>query len=260
MLQPKSPILISKCGNIASMKILTRLKTASNINHSAFLVVLFSAFVFQSCNNIPYFGHQEGKIIYDVAFPYESIDIKLALFPSEMTCIFDGEHQHTRIESAYGIVKSEFIIDHKKKEFNHLLACFGSDYVMHLNEGEYNEWIKQFPSVRLEATEETMMIAGYECKKTIAYFKSDSLPSVDLYSTTKLDLDGNNWWNTYAGVEGTLLGYDIEQYGRRMQVRAREVIFQKTSQEDFLIPSSYTPISASEMKAKLDEIVKDYLD
>jgi hypothetical protein len=45
-----------------------------------------------------------------------------------------------------------------------------------------------------------------------------------------------------------------------MQVRAREVIFQKTTPEDFQVPSSYTPISAGEMKAKLDEIVKDYLD
>ena len=242
------------------MKILRRLTSLNKLNLTTFLVGMLSIVVFQSCDNIPYFGHQEGKIIYDVTFPYETNDIKLALFPSEMTCVFDGDHQHTKIESAYGIVKSEFIIDHEKKEFNHLVACFGSDYVMHLNEGEFNEWIKQFPSVRLEPTEETMTIAGYECKKTIAYFKSDSLPSVELYSTTKLDLDGNNWWNTYAGVEGTLLGYDIEQYGRRMQVRAREVIFQKTSPEDFQVPSSYTPISAGEMKAKLTEIVKDYLD
>jgi hypothetical protein len=252
--------LILKCGNIVDMKILRRLTSLNKLNLITFLVGMLSIVVFQSCDNIPYFGHQEGKIIYDVTFPYETNDIKLALFPSEMTCIFDGDHQHTKIESAYGIVKSEFIIDHEKKEFNHLVACFGSDYVMHLNEGEFNEWIKQFPSVRLEETEETMMIAGYECKKTIAYFKSDSLPSVELYSTTKLNLDGNNWWNTYTGVEGTLLGYDIEQYGRRMQVRAREVVFQKTSPEDFQIPTSYTPISAGEMKSKLDEIVKDYLD
>ena len=94
-----------------------------------------ASLTFHSCDNIPYFGHQEGKIIYDVSFPYESNDVKIALFPSEMTCIFDGAHEHTRIESAYGIVKSEFIIDHEKKEFNHLVACFGSDYVMHLNEG-----------------------------------------------------------------------------------------------------------------------------
>jgi hypothetical protein len=260
-MHPRKTIsLISKCGNIAHIKILRRLTSLNKLNFASFLVALFSFLVFQSCDNIPYFGNQEGKIIYDVTFPYETNDIKLALFPSEMTCIFDGDHQHTLIESAYGIVKSEFIIDHEKKEFNHLVACFGSDYVMHLNEGEYQDWVKQFPSVRLEPTEETMTIAGYECKKTIAYFKSDSLPSVELYSTTKLDLDGDNWWNTYAGVEGTLLGYDIEQYGRRMQVRAREVIFQKTSPEDFQVPSSYTRISASEMKAKLDEIVKDYLD
>jgi hypothetical protein len=45
-----------------------------------------------------------------------------------------------------------------------------------------------------------------------------------------------------------------------MQVRAREVIFQKTSPEYFQVPSSYTPISAGEMKDKLTEIAKDYLD
>ncbi|MEY3835168.1 MAG: hypothetical protein RI989_596 [Bacteroidota bacterium] len=125
---------------------------SSRLRIGYILLALTASFAFHSCNNIPYFGHQEGKIIYDVTFPYESNDIKLALFPSEMTCIFDGDRQHTLIESAYGIVKSEFIIDHEKKEFNHLVACFGSDYVMHLNEGEFNEWIKQFPAVRLEPT------------------------------------------------------------------------------------------------------------
>jgi hypothetical protein len=109
MLEPKSPSLISKCGNIANMKIMRRLTAVNKMNYSTLLVVLFSTVVFQSCNNIPYFGHQEGKIVYDVTFPYEPIDIKLALFPSEMTCIFDGEHQHTRIESAYGIVNPSLL-------------------------------------------------------------------------------------------------------------------------------------------------------
>jgi hypothetical protein len=86
------------------------------MNYSTFLVALVSVFIFHSCNNVPFFGHQEGKIIYDVTFPYELNDIKLALFPSEITCIFDGEHQHTPIESGYGIVKSELIIDQQHHE------------------------------------------------------------------------------------------------------------------------------------------------
>jgi len=184
----------------------------------------------------------------------------MALYPTEMICYFNGKQQHSIIESAWGMVKSEFIIDHKNKEFHHLLTSMGTKQIMSLNEQQFPVWINQFPSVELIPTDETLVIAGYECKKTIAKFNNDSLPFVDLYSTTKLNLDGDNWWNTYAGVEGTLLGYDIEQYGRRMQVRAREVIFQKTTAEDFQIPNSYTTISAGEMKAKLDEIVKDYLD
>jgi hypothetical protein len=116
MLEAKSPILISKCGNIVCTKIFRRLAIVNKMNYSTFLVALVSVFIFHSCNNVPFFGHQEGKIIYDVTFPYELNDIKLALFPSEITCIFDGEHQHTPIESGYGIVKSELIIDQQHHE------------------------------------------------------------------------------------------------------------------------------------------------
>ncbi|MFM7770676.1 MAG: hypothetical protein ACKO8Q_08985, partial [Bacteroidota bacterium] len=91
-------------------------------------------------------------------------------------------------------------------------------------------------------------------------FNNDSLPSVDLYSTTKLDLDGDNWWNTYAGIEGTLLGYDVEQYGKRMQVRAKEIVFEEVDKSEFELPADFQKVDPAQMKQIMDGIVHDYLN
>jgi hypothetical protein len=61
-------------------------------------------------------------------------------------------------------------------------------------------------------------------------------------------------------VEGTLLGYDVEQYGKRMQVRAREVVFEEVDPALFQLPAGFNPIGAIEMKKTMDGIVNDYLD
>jgi hypothetical protein len=221
---------------------------------------LFIPLLFVQCGNGEFFGKKEGKIVFDVTFPYEQPSIKMTLYPTEMICYFNGKQQHSVIESAWGMVKSEFIIDHKKKEFHHLLTCMGTKQIMSLNEQQFPVWINQFPAVELIPTDETLVIAGYECKKTIAKFNNDSLPFVDLYSTTELHLDGDNWWNTYAGVEGTLLGYDVEQYGKRMQVRAREIVFEELDPALFQLPTDFISIGAVEMKKTMDGIVNDYLD
>jgi hypothetical protein len=224
------------------------------------LILILLASLAWGCGPGSFFGKKQGRIVFDVSFPYEEPSIKMSLYPSEMICYFNGNKQHSVIESAWGIVKSEFIIDHKTKEFHHLLTSMGSKHMMSLNESSFPLWIQQFPTVKLVPTEEKLTIAGYECIKTIALFNNDSLPSVDLYSTNKLDLDGDNWWNTYAGIEGTLLGYDVEQYGKRMQVRAKEIVFEEVDKSEFELPADFQKVDPAQMKQIMDGIVHDYLN
>jgi hypothetical protein len=50
-----------------------------------------------------------------------------------------------------------------------------------------------------------------------------------------------------------------EQYGKRMQLRAREVRFQPVAPEQFVIPADYIPLDARAMKSQLEKVVDEFM-
>lgn len=228
------------------------------------LIVLFSfstvCILFWSCGANPIFnGKSEGVIYYDVSFPYEQNSLMLELFPKEMVLEFKGKKMHSNIKSSYGVVTTDFIIDSRKRSIVQMLKSFSDRYAMTLEDELVEKWIHQYPTVRIEYTNETDSIAGYLCHKAVAYFANDTLPSVDLYYTKDLDIEASNWWNQFQGLDGFLLGYDIEQYGKRMRLRAREVSFEEVPDEKFTVPANYQPIDIAGMNAQMDKLVQEYM-
>ena len=132
-------------------------------------------------------------------------------------------------------------------------------YSVQMDSSEAEEWLKQYPKMRLEPTDETIVIAGYTCNKTIAHFPNDSIPSIELYHTKGLGLNTANWWNQFDGLDGFLLGYEIEQFGKRMRVRAREIKFEAIPDSKFQIPAEYVPLKPEEMYEQITSVVKEYM-
>jgi hypothetical protein len=97
--------------------------------------------------------------------------------------------------------------------------------------------------------------------KTIAHLRNDSVPAIDLYFTTALDLENDgNWWNQFTGVEGFLMGYDVEQYGKRMRLRAREIRYGPVSNDRFEVPADYLEITPEEMREKIRGMMADFMN
>ena len=201
----------------------------------------------------------EGKIVYDVTFPYEANTIMMDLFPKEMVIHFKGNKMHGEVKSSYEMLTSDFVIDNNAMTMTQMLKNMGERYALHLQGDDVAEWLKQYPSMRLEQTTETVNIAGYVCNKTLAHFPNDSLPVIELYHTKGLGIDNRNWWNQYSGIEGFLLGYDIEQYGKRMRMRAREVNFEQISDDQFAIPENYKEVDMPEMNRQLMAVVDEFI-
>lgn len=197
----------------------------------------------------------EGTILYDVSFPYLDDPVLANVFPEEMKLSFQGENSHGYLKSLGGIVTSEFISNEEDRTFTQLLKAFSDRYVMKLSEVEVRDYLNGQPKMELVPTDETKEICGYTCKKTIANFQTDSMPPVYLFHTKDIQLSNPNWFNQYAAIDGVLLGYEVEQYGMRMKLEAREVTLGEIDDSVFSVDAKYQTIDAKKMKSVIDSLM-----
>jgi len=224
-------------------------------------LLLLIALGLTGCNPTVFFaGKNEGIIIYDVVFPFEQNSLMMELYPKEMTLEFKKEKMRATLKSAYGVVSSEFIIDHSTGQYVQLLKSFSDKSYTLIKRQNMPAWLAQFPEVTLELTGEEDSIAGYPCQKILAHFLIDSLPPIKLCATDKLNLDQTNWWNQFSEVDGFLLGYEFEQYGKRMRLTAREVRFGPVADERFEIPGDYQELAPDQMQRRIHELLSDFVN
>jgi hypothetical protein len=200
----------------------------------------------------------EGRIIYDLTFPFEKNSVMMDLYPKEMTVYFKGDKLHSEIRSSYDLLTTNFIIDNDKRTFCQMLKNVSKRYCMQLNEQETINWYRKTPEYAFEPQEGTEVICGYVCGKTIARALNTELPTVTIYHTRGLGLGNDNWWNPYHGIDGFLLAYDVLQYGMVMRMKAREVIFEAVEDTHFTVPENYLQVDASGMDAQLQAVVSEY--
>ena len=222
-----------------------------------FFLAILSIF---SCGEGGLFNRKnEGIIIYDVTFPYEPHSIRLELYPKEMTFEFSKGLVKASLSSSFGVVSTEIIINNEDKEYSQVLKTFGDQYIMNLDANSIHTWISKNIPDRIESTNDTLTIAGYLCNKSIAYYNNDSLPPIQLYHTKELHIDYSNWWNQYDEVDGFLLGYELEQYGKRMRLTAREITYREIAPEVFSPPSGATETDAQGMTEKIDKLMNEFM-
>lgn len=202
----------------------------------------------------------EGLIVYDLTFPFLEESILKNVFPEEMKLHFKDGKMHGEIRSLGGIVKTTFVTDNRKKEISQMLKNYSEYDVCTLNEEGVRGFLSDQPEVRFEPTDKRESIAGYNCKVTIAHFQTDSVPPIFLYHTDEIELLNPNWYTQFADMEEVLLGYEIEQFGMRMQLRARQVIKRDIDSSLFAVPEKYTACPADEIKTKMRAMLSDFIE
>jgi hypothetical protein len=223
------------------------------------LMIIFVWFV-ASCSSLSKAGADiEGKIVYEISYPYETPSVMMDLYPKEMTVTFKDNKLHSSIKSEYDMLTTDFIVDNTQKEFAQLLKNMSKRSAMKMNKEQTMHWFDEMPGYKLEKTAETKLICGYKCYKTIAHPEDPAKPTIDIYATRSIGLDNSNWWNPYNQLEGFMMAYDIEQYGICMRMKAKRVCFEKVEPTEFDIPQTYTMTDAPTMQGLLTEVVETYV-
>jgi len=230
------------------------------LKNAQFLAALILISTLLGCSGNGLFsGKKEGQIIYDVTFPFEENSLLLELYPREMVFEFKDDRFHTTLKSSYGVISTEFIVDNDEGTFTQLLKSFSEKSFFTLDKEEMKVWMTQYPGVRFEKTGITDSIAGFLCEKTIAHFLNDSVPAIELYHTKAIKIDHSNWWNQFSEIDGFLLAYEVEQYGKRMRLKAREISYGPIAEERFEIQTEYQLVTSDAMKAKISSLMMDFM-
>lgn len=202
----------------------------------------------------------EGIIVYDVTFPFLEDNILKNVFPEEMKFYYKEDQVKAELRSLGGIVTTGFVASEEDRILKQLLKNYQDRLMVVLNEDETNALIKRQPQLRLVSTDEQVEVAGYMCEVTIAEFTSDSMPPVRLLHTTELGIENPNWFNQYHEIEGVLLGYELEQFGMRMKLSAREVLHNEVNPEVFNVDADYRVVSTDEFRSTITGLLSEFDD
>lgn len=229
------------------------------------LVFALGAFACTSCEEDMEDGEtiegafDAGVIRFEVTYPYYDKEGFMAtMMPDEMIMkIKDGMFRN---EISKGIFRTVFISDNRQKTLRQQLYFWSKKIAVKLSEQETNDFIKSFPKMTIEYTDETDSIAGFLCKQAIATFDNPELPSIELYYTNEIQLQDPNWCNQFKEIDGVLLQYEVERYGLRMRFRATEIYYEEILDSDFLIEEGYKYVSAETMDTEMETIFSTLLE
>ncbi len=202
----------------------------------------------------------EGVIYYDVSFPFLEGSILQNVFPEEMKLAFKDDMMYGEVRSLGGIVKTSFISDNKEKVIYQMLKNYSDHTYIKLDKEGVRDFLKDQPAVRYEETSDSVDVAGYRCAVTIAHFVIDSVPPIQLLHTNEIDIKTPNWYNPFYEMDEVLLGYEVEQFGMRMKLHARQVVKRDIDESKFVLPEKYVLTTEEALKAELQGMLNDFLD
>ncbi|MFM7730022.1 MAG: hypothetical protein ACKO6L_03200 [Flavobacteriales bacterium] len=202
---------------------------------------------------------EEGRVIYEVTFPDEPETITKELYPSEMTVYFKHGKMRSEVRSGLNLLVTNIIVNHDAHTLTQMLKNISRKHAMVLDESQTRAWLNKFPMFKYEHTAEVDTLAGMPCAISIAYPSDTTQKPIRLYHTRGIPLQGTNWWNPYRGINGFLLGYEVNQYGMRMVMRAKEIFFEPVDDQVFSVPAEYKMVQSAQMDSLMQEIVHDFM-
>ena len=202
----------------------------------------------------------EGRIYYELSFPFLEGNILENVFPTEMVLSFKDDRMAGEIRSLGGIMKTSFITDNDAKTIQQMLKNYSDYSFANFDEDGIRNVLSQQPGVRIESTNDSAMVAGYKCAVSVAYFLIDSVPPIQLFHTDQIDIEEPNWYTQFHELNEVLLGYEVEQFGMRMKLLATQVIKCEVPEASFVVDKDYKEVSGEQLSSQLKSLLDEYLE
>lgn len=173
----------------------------------------------------------EGKFVFSLTYEDlpEEYEAYASMFPKEMIMYVKGERSRTEQPSSMG--NTFTIADNKNKTMVIILDMMGmkNAYKISAEDMEKNKAEKPV----IVYSEETKMIAGYNCKK--AELTSEGTTTIVYYT----DEIPSGYSKNFGELKGFPMEYTIKANGMTITTEAKTVSKEKISDKLFDIPEGY---------------------
>jgi len=187
----------------------------------------------------------EGVIEYDAAVIDQSNPMA-GLAPNKMSIKFKNNKSCAEMSAGMGLFSTSFISNPETKTLTQLVKLLNKKFSLVLNEEQLKKENASYP-FEVTPTNETKLIAGYNCSKAHVKFKDDSAPEFDIYYTKELDIQNPNFANPFHMVDAVLMEYQMKKFGLEMKFTVKNIKKELIEDAVFDLPDDYKSISQQEM-------------
>jgi GLPGLI family protein len=220
------------------------------IFHPFFISIFFIGLI--SCSDsTTQKGLTQGIIEYEITYPETGEDIPFREFmPQVMLFKFKDNQMAFEMNGPMNMVKTTFIADTESKKVLHLIKLMNNKFATEYTGYEINS-IDDYQNILVKYTDETKIIAGYDCQKAIITFRDDENTSFEIFYTNHLKINTPNWSTPYKNIDGVLMQFRLKRYNLTMDFTAKKVKKATFSEDDFQQPEEYKTVTKEEVRGFL---------
>lgn len=178
----------------------------------------------------------EGTLVYNISIQTGSNEPKMAdmLDGATTTVYLKGSESRSDLISGLG---SEITIYDSKKGSGVILKDYsGQKLMITLTKDDWDKKNSKYEGITFETTNESLEIAGYNCKKAIAKLKDGS--SFIVYYTPSLEVADKNYDSQFKNLAGLALQYEWQSGKMRFKYTLSKINFDAVPTAKFDIPKS----------------------
>lgn len=189
----------------------------------------------------------EGTLIYNISIQTGSSEPKMAdMLDGATTAIYIKGNQ-SRSELVSGLGSEVTIYDSKKGTGVILKDYSGQKLMITLTKDDWNKKNSKYEGITFTTTNETLNIAGYNCKKAIAKLKDGS--SFVVYYTPEVEVADKDYDYQFKNLPGLALQYEWQSGEMRFKYTLSKINFDVVPASKFDIPKSgYRVMTYAETK------------
>ena len=189
----------------------------------------------------------EGTLLYNISIQTGSTEPKMAdMLDGATTTIYIKGNQ-SRSELISGLGSEVTIYDSRKGTGVILKDYSGQKLMITLTRDDWDKKNNKYEGITFENTSETLVIAGYTCKKAIAKLKDGS--SFVVYYTTELEAADKDYDSEFKNLHGLALQYEWQSGKMRFKYTLSKINFDAVPLSKFEIPKSgYRVMTYAEAK------------
>lgn len=177
------------------------------------------------------------------------------VLPSRMKLLFNEKQAANSIEGFMGIYRLNAVTNFSTRKCSTILKVLDKNYLFKGIRDEQMCCFDTMDGMEIQETDETKVIAGFNCRKSIVRLPATN-ECFTIYYTEEINLKHPNATNPYKNVKGVLMEFELNLLYLKMRFVAEK--YQVLNEVDFKnkLPENIRVVSRDQMTQLLSRLME----